>query len=253
MLLKRMIQDAAGHLGGIALLWRDAMKYGFRRPSEFGAVVSQIDEIGVRSLLMVALFSFFVGMVLAIQVAYSEANFAGRAMIGIGVGLSITREFGPLLTALLVGGRVTAGITSVIGSMSVTEQIDAIRLMGASPAKKLVFPRLTAAVIAFPLLTAVADFIGILGGLVVSLMDIHMTLATYMSQVTRSVSLGDFFHGMLKAMFFGFFISLIGCYYGLRVSGGAEGVGRAVTRAVVASSICVIVSDYALTKLLVIL
>jgi phospholipid/cholesterol/gamma-HCH transport system permease protein len=252
-MLKRMIQNSAERLGSIALLLRDALKYGFRRPSEFGAVVGQIDEIGVRSLLMVVLFSFFIGMVLALQLAYSEANFAGRAMVGIGVGLSITREFGPLLTALLVGGRVAAGITSVIGSMAVTEQIDAIRLMGASPAKKLVFPRLAGAVVAFPLLTAVADFVGILGGLVVSLMDVHLPLATYLSQVERAVSLGDFFHGMLKSMFFGFFISLIGCHCGLTVTGGAEGVGRAVTRAVVASSICVIVSDYALTKLLVIL
>ncbi|MDM7924946.1 MAG: ABC transporter permease [bacterium] len=252
-MLKRMIRNAAGSLGGIALLWRDSLRYGFRRPSEFGAVVAQMDEIGVQSLVMVALFSFFVGMVLAVQVAYSEANFAGRAMIGIGVALAITREFGPLLTALLVGGRVTAGITSVIGSMAVTEQIDAIRLMGASPAKKLVFPRMTAAVIVFPLLTLVADVVGILGGLVVSLADIHMTFDTYLSQVDRAVDLGDFLHGMFKAGFFGFFVSLIGCHYGLAVTGGAEGVGRSVTRAVVASSICVIVSDYALTKLLVIL
>ncbi len=252
-MLKRMIRNASESLGGIALLWRDSMKYGFRRPSEFGAVVAQMDEIGVQSLLMVVLFSFFVGMVLAVQVAYSEANFAGRAMIGIGVALAITREFGPLLTALLVGGRVAAGITSVIGSMAVTEQIDAIRLMGASPAKKLVFPRVAAAVIVFPLLTVVADVVGILGGLVVSLVDIHMTFDTYLSQVDRAVGLGDFLHGMFKAGFFGFFISLIGCYYGLGVTGGAEGVGRSVTKAVVASSICVIVSDYALTKLLVIL
>jgi phospholipid/cholesterol/gamma-HCH transport system permease protein len=253
MLLNKAILNAARTMGEMAYLWWDTLKYGFRRPSEFRAVVAQMDELGVRSLPIVVVFSFFVGMVLAVQVAYSEANFAGRAMIGIGVGVAITREFGPLLTALLVGGRVTAGITSVIGSMSVTEQVDAIKIMGATPAKKLVFPRLSAAMLVFPLLTAVADFVGILGGLVVSLADIHMTFATYMSQVERSVSLGDFFHGMLKSVFFGFFIALIGCYQGLKVTGGAEGVGRATTKAVVLSSICVVVSDYALTKLLVIL
>jgi phospholipid/cholesterol/gamma-HCH transport system permease protein len=253
MWLKKTLADVSKSIGELAYLWRDALKYGFRRPSEFPSLIMQMDEIGVRSLPIVVVFSFFVGMVLAIQVAYSEANFAGRAMVGIGVGVAITREFGPLLTALLVGGRVSAGITSVIGSMSVTEQVDAIRLMGASPAKKLVFPRVFAAIFVFPLLTAIADFVGIVGGLVVSLVDIHLTLTTYVSQVERSVSLGDVFGGMLKAVFFGFFIALIGCYQGLKVAGGAEGVGRATTQAVVLSSICVIISDFVLTKLLVIL
>jgi phospholipid/cholesterol/gamma-HCH transport system permease protein len=249
----RSLVGAARTLGELASLWIDTLRYGFRKPSEFRATVAQLDEIGVRSLPIVIVFSFFVGMVLAVQVAYSEANFAGRAMIGVGVGVAITREFGPLLTALLVGGRVSAGITSVIGSMTVTEQVDAILLLGASPAKKLVFPRLAAAVIAFPGLTALADFLGILGGLVVSLTDIHMTAVTYMSQVERSVSLGDLFHGMSKSVVFGFFIVLISCHQGLRVSGGAEGVGRATTRAVVMSSMCVIVSDFVMTKILVIL
>jgi phospholipid/cholesterol/gamma-HCH transport system permease protein len=253
MLMKKTFTEVSKSIGELAYLWRDTLKYGFRRPSEFPSLIMQMDEIGVRSLPIVVVFSFFVGMVLAIQVAYSEANFAGRAMVGIGVGVAITREFGPLLTALLVGGRVSAGITSVIGSMAVTEQVDAIRLMGASPAKKLVFPRVFAAIFVFPLLTAVADFVGIVGGLVVSLVDIHLTLTTYVSQVERSVSLGDLFGGMLKAVFFGFFIALIGCYQGLKVSGGAEGVGRATTQAVVLSSICVIISDFVLTKLLVIL
>jgi phospholipid/cholesterol/gamma-HCH transport system permease protein len=253
MWMKKTFTEVSKNIGEVAFLWRDTLKYGFRRPSEFPALIAHLDEIGVRSLPIVVVFSFFVGMVLAIQVAYSEANFAGRAMIGIGVGVAITREFGPLLTALLVGGRVSAGITSVIGSMAVTEQVDAIRLMGASPAKKLVFPRVFGAIFVFPLLTAVADFVGILGGLVVSLVDIHLTLTTYVSQVERSVSLGDLFGGMFKAVFFGFFIALIGCYQGLKVSGGAEGVGRATTQAVVMSSICVIISDFVLTKLLVLL
>jgi phospholipid/cholesterol/gamma-HCH transport system permease protein len=202
---------------------------------------------------IVAVSSFFVGMVMAVQVAYSEANFAGRVMVGVGVAVAITREFGPLLTALLVGGRISAGITSVLGSMRVTEQVDAILLLGASPAKKLVFPRVLAAILTLPLLTALADFIGIAGGLIVSLVDIHMTYTTYMSQVTRSVALSDFFGGMIKAVFFGFTVSLIGCYHGLKVEGGAEGVGKATTRSVVASSICVMILDYFMTKLLVLL
>lgn len=240
-------------LGEMAYLWRDALQYGFRRPYETRALLAQMDEIGVRSVPIVAVSSFFVGMVMAIQVAYSEANFAGRVMVGVGVGLAITREFGPLLTALLVGGRISAGITSAIGSMRVTEQVDAILLMGASPAKKLVFPRVLAAILSLPLLTALADFIGIAGGLVVSLVDIHMTYTTYISQVERSVTLGDFFEGVIKAVFFGFFVSLIGCYHGLKVKGGAEGVGKATARAVVASSICVMILDYFLTKLLVLI
>jgi phospholipid/cholesterol/gamma-HCH transport system permease protein len=136
--------------------------------------------------------------------------------------------------------------------MAVTEQVDAIRLLGASPAKKLVFPRVFAAMIMFPLLTAVADLSGILGGLAVSLMDIKMSYTTYMSQVERAVTLADFFGGILKSVFFAFFASLIGCYYGLKVEGGAEGVGEATTRSVVATSVSVMILDYFLTKLLVI-
>ncbi len=240
-------------IGEVAYLWLDTLRYGFKRPYEFKSLLFQMEEIGVRSLPIVLISSFFVGMVMAIQVAYSEANFAGRVMVGIGVGVAITREFGPLLTALLVGGRISAGMTSVIGSMRVTEQVDAIRLLGASPAKKLVFPRIFATLIMLPLLTAFADFVGILGGLVVSLVDIKMTFMTYIYQVQRSVSLTDFFGGIFKAVVFGFFISLIGCYNGLKVEGGAEGVGKATTRSVVASSVCVMISDYFLTKLLIIL
>jgi phospholipid/cholesterol/gamma-HCH transport system permease protein len=250
--LKSFVQFLRG-IGEMAYLWFDAMRYGFRRPYETRALLAQLDEIGVQSVPIVAVSAFFVGMVMAVQVAYSEANFAGRVMVGVGVGVAITREFGPLLTALLVGGRVSAGITSVLGSMRVTEQVDAILLMGASPAKKLVFPRVLATMLTRPLLTALADFIGITGGLIVSLVDIHMTFTTYMSQVTRSVTLGNFFGGVFKAVFFGFAVSLIGCYYGLKVEGGAEGVGKATTRSVVASSICVMVLDYFLAKLQVLL
>lgn len=250
--LKSKIVQSTRSVGEIAYLWVDTMRYGFRRPYEFHALLAQLDEIGFRSLPIVLISSFFVGMVLAVQVAYSEANFAGRVMVGIGVSVAITKEFGPLLTALLVGGRVSAGITSVIGSMKVTEQVDAIRLMGASPAKKLVFPRIFATLLMLPLLTAVADFVGISGGLVISLVDIKLSFATFVSQVERSVTLADFFGGIFKSVFFGFFISLIGCYNGLKVAGGAEGVGKATTNSVVTSSVCIMISDYFLTKLLVI-
>lgn len=251
--LRKKLKTASQSVGELAYLWVDTLRYGFKRPYEFPALLAQMEELGVRSLPIVLISSFFVGMVMAVQVAYSEANFAGRVMVGVGVGVAITREFGPLLTALLVGGRASAGITSVIGSMRVTEQVDAIRLMGASPAKKLVFPRVFATIIMLPLLTAVADFVGIAGGLVVALVDMKMTFITYYYQVVRSVTLGDFFGGIFKAVFFGFFISLIGCYNGLKVEGGAEGVGKATTRSVVAASVCVMVVDYFLTKLLVIL
>jgi phospholipid/cholesterol/gamma-HCH transport system permease protein len=250
--IRNKIVQSARDVGEIAYLWVDTLRFGFRKPYEIKSLLTQMEEIGFHSLSIVLISSFFVGMVLAVQVAYSEANFAGRVMVGIGVAVAITREFGPLLTALLVGGRVSAGITSVIGSMVVTEQVDAIRLMGASPAKKLVFPRIFAAILMLPLLTAVADFVGIGGGLVISLVDIKMTFTTYISQVERAVSLSDFFGGIFKSVFFGFFISLIGCYNGLKVSGGAEGVGRATTNSVVTSSVCIMISDYFLTKLLII-
>jgi len=253
MSLKSKLIGAARQTGQVGVLWGDTLRHGFTRPYEFKALLHQMDELGVKSLPIVIVASFFVGMVMAIQVAYSEANFAGRAMLGIGVGAAITKEFGPLLTALLVGGRVSAGITSVIGSMRVTEQVDAIRLLGASPAKKLVFPRVFATMIMLPLLTALADIVGIAGGLVVALMDIKMTFITYYYQVVRAVTMMDFFGGILKALVFGFFVSLIGCHYGLRVEGGAEGVGQATTKSVVAASVCVMVVDYFMTKLLLIL
>lgn len=243
----------ARHVGEMAYLWFDTLRYGFTRPYELKSLLVQMEEIGVQSLPIVLISSFFVGMVLAVQVAYSEASFAGRVMVGIGVGVAITKEFGPLLTALLVGGRVSAGITSVIGSMQVTEQVDAIRLLGASPAKKLVFPRVFAALIMLPLLTAMADCMGIFGGLVVSLLDIKMSLTTYLSQVERSVALSDFFGGIFKSVVFAFFMSLIGCYNGLKVEGGADGVGKATTSSVVATSVSVMISDYFLTKLLLII
>ena len=247
------LREGARGMGERVFLLTDALRDGFRRPSEFRSILTQINEIGVRSLPIVVASSFFVGMVLAVQVAYSKANFAGRVMVGIGVSVAITKEFGPLLTALLVGGRVSAGITSVIGSMAVTEQVDAIKLLGATPSKKLVFPRLIATLVALPLLTAIADGVGIFGGLVVSLVDIKMSLATYMSQVQRSVALADFYGGMLKAFVFALFIAIIGCYNGLKVEGGSEGVGMATTRSVVQSSISIMILDFFLTKLLVIL
>ncbi len=251
--IKAVFFNIARQAGEVAFLAKDAARYGFGKPSEWRSVIAQMDELGVRSLPIVMVSSFFVGMVLAIQLAYSEANFAGRVMVGIGVGLAITKQFGPLITALLVGGRVSAGITSVIGSMRVTEQVDAIRLLGSSPAKKLVFPRVMATMIMLPLLTAFANFMGILGGLVVALFDIKMTFNTYYYQVVRAVTVSDFMGGIFKALVFGFFISLIGCYHGLRVEGGAEGVGKATTQSVVASSVCVMVADYFLTKLLLII
>ncbi|MCK5145364.1 ABC transporter permease [bacterium] len=253
MSLKKKIIHTAREAGQIALLWNETLRHGFSRPYEFKALLHQMDELGVKSLPIVLTASFFVGMVMAVQVAYSEANFAGRAMLGIGVGVAITKEFGPLLTALLVGGRVSAGITSVIGSMRVTEQVDAIRLLGASPAKKLVFPRVFATIIMMPLLTALADVVGIAGGLVVALLDIKMTFITYYYQVVRAVTMADFFGGIFKSVIFGFFISLIGCHYGLHVEGGAEGVGQATTKSVVAASVCIMVADYFVTKLLLII
>jgi phospholipid/cholesterol/gamma-HCH transport system permease protein len=251
--LTERLREGARGMGERVFLLGDALRDGFRRPSEFKSVLAQLDEIGVKSLLIVVASSFFVGMVLAVQLAYSKANFAGRVMVGIGVSMAITKEFGPLLTALLVGGRVSAGITSVIGSMAVTEQVDAIKLLGATPSKKLVYPRLMATLIALPLLTAIADGMGILGGLAISLVDIKMSMANYMSQVQRSVELSDFFGGILKSVVFALFIAVIGCYNGLKVKGGSEGVGAATTRSVVQSSISIMIADFFMTKLLVIL
>jgi len=239
---------ALEHIGGLGLLVRDTFRRGCRRPFEWSLWVDQLHHLGVGSTPIVLTTALFTGMVLALQTAASWAAF-GKLLIGDVVALSIVRELGPVLSALMIGGRVGAGITAEIGTMKVTEQVDAIRALAADPVKKLVFPKVMATTVMLPVLTTIADLVGILGGLLIACFELNQTSEFYMKHVRSALAVHDIFSGIGKTIFFGLFISTIACYNGLRATGGADGVGRVTTQTVVAASIAVLVSDFFLTKL----
>ena len=240
---------ALGHVGAISLLFWDTLKESIRRRLEWRVLLDQMHHLGVRSLAIATVTALFTGMVLALQTSYSLAAYGAKFFVGDVVALSIVRELGPVLTALMVGGRVGAGITAEIGTMKVTEQIDAIRAMAANPVRKLVVPKLLAIVIMLPVLVILADFVGVLGGLVMAVTALNQPAPFYMRHVVQALDLHDVLSGLGKTVFFALFIALIACHNGLTAEGGADGVGRATTQTVVAASLCVLVSDFFLTKL----
>jgi phospholipid/cholesterol/gamma-HCH transport system permease protein len=215
--------------------------------------VRQLEAIGTRSLVIVLITALFTGMVLALQTGVALERFGAKLYVGSVVGLSLARELGPVLTALMVGGRVGAGITAEIGAMQVTEQVDAIRSMGADPIQKLVLPRVLAASIALPLLTALADILGVLGGMLIAVFQFGITSDFYLDTVTNMVTVEDLLSGISKTVVFGWIIATVGCFSALETTGGTVGVGRATTSAVVLASITVLVSDFFLTKILLVL
>jgi len=238
-----------GELGGMVLLARDFLRQAVRPPFEWSLFLDQCHDLGVKSLTITNVTLLFTGMVLALQTAYSLAAYGGKPFVGDIISLSVVRELGPVLTALMVAGRVGAGITAELGSMAVTEQVEALRVLAASPVKKLVVPRVGALLVVVPLLTILADTIGIFGGLLMAKYEIGQTRTFYIAHVTDALSLGDIASGVGKTVFFGFFIGIIACHNGITATGGADGVGRATTNTVVAGSIAVIISDFFLTKL----
>jgi phospholipid/cholesterol/gamma-HCH transport system permease protein len=197
--------------------------------------------------------ALFTGMVLALQTAVNMARFGAENYVGPVVALSILRELGPVLTAILVGGKVASGITAELGSMKVTEQIDALRALGVNYVKRLIVPRMLAAVIVFPLVTVLADFTGLVGGMVVAVFDREVDPYLYWNTIAYWVVIRDFLTGLVKSLFFGIIVTLVGCYNGLATEGGTEGLGRSTTATVVQVAMGVIVSDFFLTKLLLIL
>jgi phospholipid/cholesterol/gamma-HCH transport system permease protein len=237
------------HLGGVTLLVRDAVVGMATPPFELREVFRQFEAIGVRSANLAAVIAVFTGMVLALQTAYTLATFGAKLYIGEVVGLSLVRELGPVLTALMVGGRVGAGITAELGSMSVSDQVDALRSLGTDPIRKLVVPRLWALLLALPLLVVLADVTGVLGGMVISTWELGLAPSFYLNHALRLMEYGDFASGLAKSVVFAFAVGVIAAYNGLRAEGGADGVGRATTETVVAVAITVLVLDFFLTKL----
>jgi phospholipid/cholesterol/gamma-HCH transport system permease protein len=244
-----MLRSHLEELGGLARLGWRALIEAPRRPFERELWLEQLFQLGVRSLTITNLTLLFTGMVLAIQTAYSLHAYGGRAFVGDILALSVVRELGPVLTALMVAGRVGAGITAELGSMAVTEQIDALRALAANPVRKLVVPRVGALVLALPMLTILADAVALFGGLLMSLFEIGQTRAYFLSHVFEALTVGDIASGVGKTVFFAFFIGTIACHNGIHARGGADGVGKATTHTVVLSSLSVIISDFFLTKI----
>ncbi len=221
-----------------------------RRPRYFQDTLVQMDLIGVGSLSIILLTGFFTGGVLTLQSANSLKTFGAVNLTGQLVALSLIRELGPVLSALMVAGRVGSGIASQLGSMVVTEQIDAMRALGTDPTKKLVTPRVLACTTTLPLLTVLADVFGLIGGWVVSVYKLRLDTNLYWNTALRSISYNDALEGLVKPIVFGFIVGMVGCYCGLRTKGGTRGVGESTTAAVVVASILVIVANFFLTKII---
>ncbi|MCS7198742.1 MAG: ABC transporter permease [Caldimicrobium sp.] len=243
--LLRFLEEA----GGIFLFFWKALLYTFTPPFRVRLFLKHIEFIGVRSWLVVALTALFSGMVTAYQVHHALVKFGGQSVLGGVVALTLTRELGPVLSAIMVVARAGSAITAEIGSMRITEQIDALKIMAVNPIQYLVTPRLWAAMIVVPLLTAMADLIGIAGGYVIGVLVLGIDHGIFIARMQDMVELMDIMSGIYKAIFFGAFTVAVCCYKGYFARGGAEGVGRATTEAVVISSVGILVSDYILTTL----
>lgn len=238
-------------IGGTTRLTSMTFVEGLRKPLYFGLIVEQIAAIGVRSFPLVFIVSTATGMVMALQFGVSLEKFGGKLYIPKIVSLSMVRELGPVFSCLMIAARAGAGITSEIGSMKVTQQIDAIRALGTSPIKRIVAPRVFASLIAVPLLSTFATLVGILGGMVIGVYTMGLDLEFYIYKIIETISLDDFYSGFFKTPVFAFLISITACFYGLTVSGGTQGVGSSTTKSVVVSSILIVVSDFFLTKLFI--
>ena len=247
-LLDRGAQSVRG-LGALALLSGQALVALFKPRYEVKAWLREMEQIGVRSLGVAGITTVFTGMVLALQTAYSLPSLGVKYYIGTVVSKSLVRELGPVLVALIVGGRISSGMTAELGTMKVTEQIDALRSMAADPVKKLVVPKLIASLVMLPVLTILGDFMGILGGLLIAVFQLQLTPGFFINDVLGSLTISDICSGIGKSFVFAYFITIIGCYNGLTARGGADGVGRATTNTVVQASIFVLVADFFLTKL----
>ncbi len=236
------------HLGQVSKLIQQTFVALFQRPLEIRATLHQLEMLGVRSLGIAAVVALFTGLVMATQFAYGLQKFGGMEYTGRIVGLSFARELAPALTALVVGARIGSGITAELGSMAVTEQIDAIRALGADPIKKLVLPRLLACIVAMPILAAFALVLGFAGAMFITSVEFGLPSSFFLQTALESVRFSDYFSGMFKTPFFGAIAAILGCHFGLITRGGTEGVGNSTTRSVVAISITILISDFVLTK-----
>lgn len=233
--------------GLVMFLFLATLVWMLRPPVRIRAVFQQMEFVGVNSLLVVVLTGVFTGGVLAFQAYHGFRLFSAESLVGSTVALAMTRELGPVLTSLMVTGRAGSAMAAELGTMRVTEQIDALYAMATNPIKYLVVPRIVAGVLMLPLLTVISDFVGIIGGYLVGVGLLKINSGIYVAKMIQIVELDDIFNGLIKSACFGLVLSLVGCYKGFYTRGGAQGVGRATTQAVVISSVSILISDYFLT------
>jgi phospholipid/cholesterol/gamma-HCH transport system permease protein len=228
-----------------------ALRNIFRSPHYSGDIFMQMDIIGVGSLPIVILTGFFSGAVMALQMSRALSTYGATGQTGQIVAITLVRELGPVLSSLLVAGRNASGMASELGSMKVTEQIDAMRALGTDPVQKLVTPRVIATCVTLPLLTIIADFVGLIGGFIVAYFTLNLTPSNYWTTAWQALEWNDLAQGLLKPFVFAMVISLVGCYYGIQTKGGTQGVGRATTQAVVVASVWIFVITFFITRVFV--
>ena len=249
-IIGRTVLALLTEIGGVARFTWNGVSHIVRPPFFWHLLMQQMMRIGYFSLPVVALTAFFTGGALALQIYYGSTDFNSENVVATIVALGITRELGPVLGGLMVAGRVSAAIAAEMGTMRVTEQIDALSTLSTNPYKYLVVPRIVAAVITVPLLVFVADIIGVMGGYVVGVASLDFNGPVYIKNTVDFLKFDDVMSGLIKAAVFGFVIALMGCYHGFNSKGGAQGVGRATTNAVVSSSILILAANYVMTSLL---
>jgi len=228
-----------------------ALKAIFQPPHYWDDIMMQMDILGVGSLTIVVLVSFASGLIITMQMARALQQYGATGQVGQIVAITLVRELGPLLTAIVVAGRNASGIASELGSMKVTEQIDAMRALGTDPIQKLVKPRVIAFAVMLPCLTIIADFVGILGGFLIAYFTLNLTGMQYWTTAYQALEYNDIAQGLIKPFVFAFVISLVGCFYGMRTTGGTQGVGRATTEAVVMASVWVFFVTSLITRVFV--
>lgn len=249
--LTRPIKTALEEIQNLSILTGRTVSAFFRPPFYWRDTWVQMDVIGVGSLIIVSLTGIFTGMVLALQSSVQLSDFGASLFVGQLVSASVVRELGPVLTALMVAGRVGSGIAAELGSMRVSEQIDALEAMGTDPIKKLVKPRVQAGLVMLPALTLITDAIAIFGGQLIAWLTLNQGFSTYWNSALNGLFFSDLFTGLAKPFVFGFIITIVACYMGLRTTGGTAGVGKSTTQAVVVASVLVLASDFFLTKLFI--
>ena len=247
------LRDSVGallvHVGQMTEMTLGTIRALAKRPFEGRAIITQMESLGVASMGIVVVTSIFIGMVMAVQFAFGLRKFGGMEYTGRIVALSFARELAPTFTAVIVGGRIGAGMAAELGSMAVTEQLDAVRALGADPLKKLVLPRLVASIVVMPILSAFALVLGFSGAMVVTDFQFNIPATFFFRSAVGTVTMRDFLSGLFKTPFFGAIIALVGCHFGMTTRGGTAGVGNATTRTVVVISITILIADFWLTKL----